>query len=204
MLSRTGLPTFYDKLLQVPVLNLSVRFIDRAAQSKFLRALDPAALGRWMAPRQRHLAYIAIWTMVFAGMNAAGGVGDDHPGQWLPFWQEACRANRPRACSYLANVEAGFCGRGSGWACNEVGIIQAQRAADYLGAAESVRRGCALGFSPACVNGDAIRVEGARKSAPPTLADLPIVLRGSKGPIVLQSPSALHALACREGWLSAC
>jgi hypothetical protein len=113
-------------------------------------------------------------------------------------------SNRPRACSYLANVEAGFCDRGSGWACNELGIIQAKREADYAGSAESIRRGCALGFSPACANGNAIGVDGALTSAPPTPADLPIVLRGSKGPIADQSPSALYALACRESWLNAC
>jgi len=204
LLGRAGLPTFYDKLLQVPALNLSIKLIDRAARSTFLRALDPAAFGRLLAPRRRHLAYIAIWTIVFAGMSAVGGVGDDHPGQWLPFWQEACEANRQRACSYLGSVEAGFCARGSGWACNELGIMQAQREADYAGSAKSIRRGCALGFSLACVNGDAIDVDGAVKSAPPTLEDLPIVLRGSKGPIVNQSPSALYALACRQGWPNTC
>jgi hypothetical protein len=47
-------------------------------------------------------------------------------------------------------------------------------------------------------------VDGALKSAPPTLDDLPIVLRGGKGPIVDQSPSALYALACREGWPNTC
>src|SRR5205814_1928999 len=132
------------------------------------------------------------------------GVGDDHPGQWLPFWQTACEANRPGACSYVAIVEEGFCNRGSGWACNELGIIQAQREPDYAGFADSIRRGCALGFSPACVNVRAIGVGGTVKSAPPTLDDLPIVVRGSKGPIVNPSPPALYSLACRAGWRSYC
>src|SRR5256885_9881232 len=57
LLGRAGLPTFFDKLLQVPLLNLSITLIDRAARSKLLRPLDPAALGRWLAPRQRNLAY---------------------------------------------------------------------------------------------------------------------------------------------------
>src|SRR5690606_36653790 len=33
LLTRLGLPTFYDKLLCVPLLNLSVQFIDRFARS---------------------------------------------------------------------------------------------------------------------------------------------------------------------------
>ena len=43
-------------------------------------AFDPAALGRSLTPRQRHLAYMSIWAIVFAAMSAAQGVGDHHPG----------------------------------------------------------------------------------------------------------------------------
>jgi hypothetical protein len=82
--------------------------------------------------------------------------------------------------------------------------MQANRDVDYAGAAASIQRGCTLGFEAACANRNAIRVAGALKSAPPTLADMPIVLRGSKGPIRDQSPPALFALACREGWPGTC
>ena len=39
VLGRVGAPTFYDKLLQVPLLNLSVILIDRAARSEVLAAV---------------------------------------------------------------------------------------------------------------------------------------------------------------------
>ena len=68
-LERTGAPTFYDKLLAVPVLNLLVQAIDRAARSTALSRLDPAALGRRLTPRRRHLAYMAVWALVFAAMQ---------------------------------------------------------------------------------------------------------------------------------------
>src|SRR5207244_2393128 len=90
LLGRAGLPTFYDKLLQVPLLNLGVQRIDRAVRSGALRRFDPTALGGSLNPRRRHLAYIGVWAMVFAGMSAAQGVGDRHQGQWIPFWQQAC------------------------------------------------------------------------------------------------------------------
>ena len=125
LLDRAGAPTFYDKLLQVPLLNLSVIAIDRAVRSSFLRRLDPAALGRALAPRRRHLAYMGVWAVVFAAMSAAGGAGDRHPGQWLPFWQQACVEGRPHACRYLAARQSGHCNSGSGWACNEAGILRA-------------------------------------------------------------------------------
>src|SRR5437762_234894 len=91
LLGSAGMPAFYDKLLQVPLLNLSIKGIDRLARSTFLRPFDPAALGQSLGPRQRHLAYMCIWAIVFAVMSAAQGVGDSHPGQWLPFWRQACQ-----------------------------------------------------------------------------------------------------------------
>jgi hypothetical protein len=203
LLTRAGVPAFYDKLLQVPLMNLSIKLIDRTARSPFLQRLDPGALGRQLAPRRRNLAYISVWTVVFAVMTAAGGVGDHHPGQWLPFWQEACAANRAGACAYAANLEAGYCERSSGWACNEAGIMLAQRR-DYAAAADAWQRGCALGFAAACANRNAKSVDGAVKSAPPTLDDLPILVRGSKGPVADRSPAALGGAACRAGWVSFC
>ena len=214
LLDRAGAPTFYDKLLQVPLLNLSVIGIDRAVRSRFLRRLDPAALGRSLAPRRRHLAYMAVWAVAFAAMSAAGGAGDRHPGQWLPFWQEACGDERPHACSYLAAKQSGHCNSGSGWACNEAGILRAlsepgEAGADRPGVGEreatlAFGRGCELGFEPACGNRRALRDGAAFERAPPALDDYPIILRGSKGPITDRRPAALFALACRQGWPDAC
>jgi hypothetical protein len=208
-----GLPTFYDKLLQVPILNMSIKGIDRIARSRILRPFDPAALGQSLAPRHRHLAFISIWAVVFIGMSATQGVGDDHPGQWVPFWRQACQQGRAYACPYLADMQVGFCSRGSGWGCNEAGLmhIALSRSGEDLRrlnparAAEHFKRGCDLGFSTACSN---LRVmtgsEGRFAAGPPTLEDYPIILRGSKGEIHERDPAALYALACHEGWPEAC
>jgi hypothetical protein len=163
-----GIPAFYDKLLQVPLLNLSVRWLDRVARAAPLRALDPAQLGRALAARQRHVAYMTVWAVVFAVMSATQGVGDRHPGQWLPFWERACQDGRARACRYVVQLHAIYCGAGSQWAC----------AAD--GRADLFER------------------------VDPTLSDYPVLLRGSKGPIEDQTPSALYALACEQGWPHTC
>jgi hypothetical protein len=166
LLASAGLPTFYDKLLPVPLLNLSVKAIDRVG-----KALSPANWPKAGAFPQRNLAYISVWAVVFTVMNATQAVGDDHPGQWLPFWREACRQGRSGACSYLAGMEMRFCRKGSRWACNEVSLLQRS---------------------------------GTLSTASPTLADYPIILRGSKDEIRGRSPSALYALACREGWSNTC
>jgi hypothetical protein len=213
LLGSRGMPTFYDKLLQVPLLNLSVPWIDRAAQSRWLHGLDPAALGRALTPRSRNLAYMSVWAAVFAFLSATQGVGDSHPGQWLPFWRQACENGRAYACPYLADLETSFCNRGSGWACNEAGLLHIAlsrsgedlRRRDPYGAAEPLRRGCELGFVEACQNLSTLTSGSGRfASAPPSGKDYPIILRGSKGEIRELEPSALYALACREGWSDTC
>jgi hypothetical protein len=212
LLGSAGLPTFYDKLLQVPLLNLSVKAIDHVARST-LRFFDPAKLGRSLGPLRRNMAYMSIWAVVFAGMSATQGVGDDHPGQWLPFWRQACQDGRAYACPYLADLDQGFCDRGSAWACNEAGLIHIAlsrsgedlRRLDPAGAAQPLKRGCELGFAAACGNLSQL-TNGTSKfaPAPPKLDDYPIILRGSKGEIQERNPSALYALACRQGWPGTC
>ena len=212
ILGAVGLPTFYDKLLQVPILNLSVKGIDRAARSKWLRAIDPAAIGRALSPRQRSVAYMAIWAGVFTAMSGAQGVGDRHPGQWVPVWQQACRSGQPRACAYLFNLQSIFCNAGSGWACNELAVgypteggARRERWLDSADALASFERGCRLGFRPACRNLELLRAGAASpESAPPTLQDYPIILRGSKGEITDRSAISLYAAACRQGWPDTC
>src|SRR5205807_5808821 len=66
LLERLGVPTFYDKLLPVPILNLMVRAIDRAAQSDLLKRFSPGAIGGASTPHARYAVYTALWALVFA------------------------------------------------------------------------------------------------------------------------------------------
>ena len=218
LLTRLGVPPFYDKLLQVPVLNLSVQVLDRIADSQWLRGRVWmrkiwTAQVRGMTPRRRNLAYMALWGSVFAGMSAVQGVGDRHPGQWVPFWQEACRDSRPGACRYLRDMQFRFCRSGSAWACNEAGVLhfvvagEAEEPPRFYRAdvVELLERSCGAGFAPGCEN--LTRLEtGAepRERAVPTLDDYPIILRGTKGPLEDLSPRDLLVQACRQGWDDAC
>jgi hypothetical protein len=206
LLGSAGMPTFYDKLLQVPLLNLSAKGLDRLAGKSM-------TLGRSLSMRQRNLAYISIWAVLFTAMSVTQGVGDNHPGQWLPFWRKACADGRSYACPYLADLETTFCNRGSGWACNEAGLMHIAlsrsgedlRRQDPSGAAEPLRRGCQLGVAAACRNLSALTSgSGAFAAPPPALEDYPIILQGSKGEIREREPSTLYALACREGWPDTC
>jgi hypothetical protein len=204
LLGVAGVPAFYDKLLQVPLLNLSIKGIDRAVRSEPLRRFDPAAIGRSLAPRRRNLAYISVWALLFAVMSAAQGVGDRHRGQWIPFWQQACQQDRSNACRYLAQLHTNYCVAGSGWSCNELGILQADKEMDRQAAFTSMLRGCDLGFGPACANVTALTSGGPRATGPPPLEELPILLRGSKAPITDRSSASLYARACDQGWPDSC
>ena len=175
LLGRAGLPTFYDKLLQVPLLNLTIQRIDRAVRGGWLRRLDPSAIGRTLAPRRRNLAYVTLWALVFAAISAAQGVGDRHRGQWIPFWQQACAEDRPRACAYLAQIYSTHCDAGSAWSCNALRILQRTDGIDPRPALEL-----------------------------PPVGELPILLRGSKGPMTNRTPTFLYARACAQGWSQYC
>ncbi len=213
LLGNAGMPTFYDKLLQVPLLNLLVPVIDGVMRSPVLRIFDPARIAQSLRPRQRNLAYMSVWVVVFMLLSATGGVGDNHPGQWLPFWRQACTDGRPYACPYAADVTLGFCHQGSGWACNEAGLLHIAlsqsgedlRRLDPAGAADPFRRGCEIGVEVACHNLRTLATgAGSFAASAPTLDDYPIILRGSKGPVREHAPAALYALACREDWPNTC
>src|SRR3989454_4081954 len=85
VLGRIGAPTFYDKLLAVPLMNLTIKAIDRFVQGP-LRWFDPAVWARGLAGRRRNLAYMAIWICEFIGMSATQAVGGPTPAQRGAVW----------------------------------------------------------------------------------------------------------------------
>jgi hypothetical protein len=221
LLIRAGMPGFYDKLLQVPLLNLSAGLLDRLARSPLLQRIDPSV---WRLPRrlvrhsaqreggsreaakagQRHLAYISVWAVAFVAMSATGYMGDKHPGQYLPFWQQACAADARFACEDLYFLQDTYCEDGSGWACNELGILLAERYDNRARAAMVFERACALRFSAGCDNTVAITQGDMFRRDAPTVADYRFILRGSKGPFPDGEPAQLSARACVQGWPGTC
>lgn len=195
-----GVPTFYDKLLPVPLLNLTVRAIDGVARSERFRRLDLSRIGSTLSFLRRNVAYTSIWAAIFLTLTATGGLDDEHPGQYVPFWQAACAEGKEDACDYLVNMMDSYCARGSGWSCNELGAFLVAFDRERV-ATEAFRRSCQLGFQAGCRNQSrAVTGETEIAREPPDLADLPIVLRGSKGPIEERDPEVLFAMACEQGW----
>ena len=171
--------------------------------SALLRAGMPGFYDK-LVPRRRHLAYIGVWTVVFVAMSASGNLGDKHPGQWLPFWQKACAADARNACEDLYFLEDGYCEDGSGWACNELGILLAEHYANRPRAAMVFERACGLRFSAGCNNTSALTQGDKFRRDAPTAADYRFILRGSKGPFPDREPAQLYARACVQGWPGTC
>lgn len=209
LLGAMGLPTFYDKLLCVPLLNLSVQRIDRlAATISARRAATPRPEGA-PAPARAGLLYanllhMAVWALFFGAMTVAGATDGRHRGDTVPFWEQACADGRPQACARLVRIQTNYCGDNAGWACNELGVHHRDGtvvAADPERALEHFAQACELRFQAGCVN---LLDPGSTVRADPRALDLRLLLREA-GPNLLDMPEPeLYARACDHGWSFAC
>jgi len=204
LLGRLGVPTFYDKLLQVPIMNLLVRLYDRIAVSGALAWCNPARVAQSARPMRRNFVYTALWVAVFSTMTIAGGLGDVHPGHHVPFWMNACRDGKRDGCAVLEQIETRYCGLGSGWACNDLGVLMTEgKLKDNTHAVQAFDRACRLGFAPGCENQQRATGEPPRR-ADPQLADYPFLLREGKGALPFLTRGEIFQRACQQGWTAAC
>jgi TPR repeat protein len=201
-LGALGVPTFYDKLLCVPLLNLSVRGIDWLADSLSARNSDPPAATPHLA--SSNLLHMSIWATLFVAMTLLGKTGGRQDGDRLPFWQQACADGRRHACARLIQLEITYCADNSGWACNELGANYTE---DRLVAAEPTRalqlyaKACELRFAAACSN--LLRPQAAQRALPQVI-DLRLLLREGGRNLTDLSQPELYQRACEHGWRFAC
>lgn len=203
MLGALGLPTFYDKLMVVPLLNLMVPSIDRAVARLGDQPIL-AQLGLVGPPGRMNLAHMGAWILFFGVMTGLGRTDGMHRGDALPFWQQACADDRPRACERLLMIEGAYCTDNAGWACNELGrhyldgrlvVADADRALAYFS------RACEARFQPGCLN---LLEPRSPVTTNPRALDLRLLVREG-GPNLLDLPEPeLYARACRHGWSFAC
>ena len=203
LLGALGLPTFYDKLLCVPFLNLAVPAIDRSVRAMGERPLL-ARLGLEAPLVRANLAHMVLWVALFGAMTMVGRTDGMHPGDALPFWEQACAENRPQACQRLLRIEASYCGDNAGWACNELGrhylegrLVEADtdRALAYFS------RACEGRFQPGCVN---LLEPAVPVHTNPRTLDLRLLLREGGPNLLEMTEPELYARACRHGWSFAC
>ena len=203
LLGALGAPAFYDKLLCVPLLNLSVRAIDALVRDLQQRP----GRSRWRrdwAPARANLAYMAVWIVFFGAMTGLGRADGRHTGDSLPFWQQSCDEGLRNACERLILMEASYCGDNSGWACNELGghymegritDVDAELATAYFS------RACEVRFQAGCVN---VLDPGSPSRADPRIIDLRLLLREGGQNLMEMQELDLYARACDHGWTFAC
>lgn len=182
LLEIAGAPTFYDKLLCVPLLNLTVQALDNFARSRFITRMASSLSRLRLNPARRNLAYMGLWSVFCFAMLSTDVVGSRHQGRDPAFWEQACKAARRNACRNLIVVHGSICETGGAASCNAMGILSSEgkiipRSPGQ--AAWGFTRSCQLGLEEGCANLSrfrAWRVQVARR----------------------------HGVACRAGAAAAC
>jgi hypothetical protein len=162
-----GLPSFYDKLLVVPFLNLSVQCIDRCATFGAL-----GRLSRWETTfglRKLNFLHMGCWVLLFAAMLGTGFVEGPHQGASIAFWRKAAEEGKPHAAENLITMLQERAENRVGEACNELGLIYVQGTLAKKDPAAAIRYftlACDCGYEGGCENA-AIQILFFNAPAPP-------------------------------------
>jgi hypothetical protein len=147
-----SVPTFYDKLLPVPILNLCVPLIDRfcSALERRVPRFD-LAVPTWTA-RGANVAHMAVWIALFVVMAETSFLGNTHAGSRVPFWEHACAEGRYNACRVLDNVLNLSCSARDGHSCLALATRLEERAGrrDDPEALQQFGFACELGERVGC------------------------------------------------------
>tara|TARA_Y100001970_G_scaffold111635_1_gene139315 strand:- start:3003 stop:4706 length:1704 start_codon:yes stop_codon:yes gene_type:complete len=203
LLGALGAPTFYDKLLCVPILNLSVIAIDKIVRSVQSENVLNVWKQNWMSGRA-NLAHMIAWVVIFGSMSVLGKTDGQHTGDSLPFWQQACVEGLTNGCDRLLQLENTYCADNAAWACNELGIKY--RSGNVVGL-DSVRartyfqRACELKFKAACLN---LLHSDLVLSDDPHELDLRLLLREGGQNLMDEPLEDLYERACSHSWNFAC
>lgn len=154
VLEGLGAPVFYDKLLCVPLLNLTVRLLDRASVALEGKFAPLRTLASWK-PQKANFAFMGVWVAFFAFMVGSGFLRDTHPGTDSALWDKACTAGNARACDVLAHALDVECQRNSAPSCFGLATLLSDGKRiprRPVGAARSLGRACDIGSQEACAS----------------------------------------------------
>ncbi|MDG2117353.1 MAG: hypothetical protein P8K11_00105 [Gammaproteobacteria bacterium] len=198
-------PTFYDKLLCVPLLNLSVILIDRAVRSSTSTSLTNMWNEKWLQGHA-NIGHMGAWVSIFIVVSLLGKTDGRHTGDSLPFWEESCANGLVNSCERLLLIEATYCNDNSAWACNELGAHYRKGeiiAYDDTVAQKYFTQACELNFSAGCIN---LMSEPNVTSvhAPPKELDLRLMLRQAGKNLMELSSADLLERACDHNWSMRC
>lgn len=151
LLGMLGAPTFYDKLLCVPILNLLVPWIDTMAR-RIRPVAEPGKRRYSDISARANRIHMFAWVLVFGVMLGTGFVGRGHPGNSSEFWKDACDRNLRNGCITLYDVSRNNCRDGASGACMAAAALAKSNplVADPLEEGKLVSRACDLGRADAC------------------------------------------------------
>jgi hypothetical protein len=164
LLGAIGAPELYAKLYPVPILNCTVRALDRQARGGgwFGRVAQ-----RWenaRLPVSTNHVHMAAWSAVFAVLVGTGYLpapwhDEPHPGSGIAFWKQAVAERRHDAERKLVLVAGSQATAGqSAEAYNELGILSLTGALDA--ASDNTRhKSAAAWFHEAATRGSPHAVE---------------------------------------------
>jgi hypothetical protein len=139
-----GTPSFYDKLIQVPILNLLVPLIERVGR--------PLRWPGWKwSPKATNLLHIGIWSVLF--FTVMREPLKNHPGNSPMYWEGRCGPGDVRACQNMVATYESVCRRGVGPACLRLGDHFMEGTlvpAEEKRAAWLYEQGCKAGTARAC------------------------------------------------------
>ncbi|MBI5765291.1 MAG: SEL1-like repeat protein [Planctomycetes bacterium] len=155
MLDIYEVPTFWDKLLPVPILNLAVPALDRLARANVIGKLNNAWQSALSLPRL-NAVHMACWIALFAFIWGIGFVDAEHPGNSIPFWQKALADGKPHAShSLVMAIGTQAEALNSGPAYNELGLLCMEGKLvkqNRPAAAKYFAKACELGDLNGCAN----------------------------------------------------
>ena len=222
-LDNMGAPTFYDKLLCVPALNLTVRALDRLsialgswfARQKWGKLRPLLALSAW-TPQQANLGFMGIWVVLFGYMIITGFLGGKHPGSDPAFWEKACEAGRTKGCRVLAQTLDVQCQHNSASGCFTLGTLLSGGKGlprDPIGAGRSFKQACDLGLESACssllnmvkTDGDGVLLEPCSRGDGRSCFMLGSLYYGGQGVSRnLEYSATLFQQSCTAGFTRGC
>lgn len=103
LLGRIGAPELYAKLYPVPILNCTVRLLDRIARTGVVGRIN----ARWehgRPARVTNAVHIGLWSSMFAVLFFTGYLDGPHPGRSILFWKRAVHERRHEAERKLVMV----------------------------------------------------------------------------------------------------
>jgi hypothetical protein len=203
-------PVFYDKLLCVPLLNLTVRALDRWSAGKEWRAFSA-----W-TPRQANFGFMGIWVAFFAFMVATGFLGGTHPGTDPALWERACGTEGGRPCEVMARVLDVQCQHNSADGCFRLATLLTdgkKLPRSPIGAARTLGHACDIGSQAACASlvslvasdGDSVLQQPCNQGDATSCFMLGSLY--ALGQAVNRNPersAALYQQSCTRGFVRAC